>query len=343
VKGCAAAAVLLAGACSGGDAPGDDGPRAGLDFGNAADRNGAPESGSSAGFGNPGTASPAAGAPGGAGDGAMSLPAGALTADGQCLDCQVCSLVDLIIAVDGSGSMEEELEAMRDVVFPAFAERLPQISGGIDDFRVGTLDACPTPANFHARGAGGECSFEGGNVWIEGGSSSLQDEFRCVGDIYQDDIDCTGDNDDEQPASAAAAALELEFGSTANRGFSRDNALLVVIAITDEDEQPTSSAESAQEVHDRLVAAKGGNPNRIVFLGIAGGSDCSGAYGDADEAEKMKAITDLFAANGRGVFWDLCDGQLEDGLDLAFAVIESACNDLPPPPGSPPPYSMGPD
>lgn len=318
------------------------GRRDGVDFGNAAVGGRSAGSGSAAsmGFGN----APAAGnGAGGSSGNDAPRPINGLTVDGQCVDCEVCSLVDLIIAVDGSSSMEEELEAMRDVVFPAFAQRLPLISGGIDDFRVGTLDACPTPANFHTRGAGGECNFSGGHVWIEGSSSALEDEFRCVGDIYQGDITCTGENDEEQPASAAAAALEVEFGSTANRDFSRKTALLVVVAITDEDEQPTSSAESAQAVHDRLVAAKGGDPNRIVFLGIAGGSECSGVYGDAEEAEKMKEIADLFAANGRGVFWDLCNGKLEDGLDLAFAVIESACNDIPPPPDVPPPYSEGPD
>jgi hypothetical protein len=239
---------------------------------------------------------------------------------------EACRHLDLVISVDPSGSMGDELEAMRDDVFPAFATRLPQISGGLDDFRVATLDACPTPANFHTRGAGGECDFEGGNVWIESSSTTLEDEFACVGDIDRDN-DCTGSNDDEQPASAAATALEPPFLDGANAGFLRDDALLVIIAITDEDEQPTPDA-SAQQVYDRLLAVKG-DVRRMVFIGVGGGSDCNGVYGTADEAVKLRAITDLFIAEDRGVWKDLCVGNLEDGLDEAFAVIESACDELP--------------
>ena len=66
--------------------------------------------------------------------------------------------------------------------------------------------------------------------------------------------------------------------------------MLVVVAITDEDETPTSSAESAEEVHDRLVAAKGGDKERLVFLGIGGSEDCEGVYGDADEAEGFTTL-----------------------------------------------------
>jgi hypothetical protein len=263
---------------------------------------------------------------------------------GSCLDCDVCKHIDMIIAVDGSTSMTEELRAIRDEVFPAFADRLLTISGGIEDFRVGTLDACPNPANYHTRGNSGECNFEGGNPWIDSASSDMRDEFQCVGDIYQNDATgCTHDNDDEQPASAAAKSLEREFATGANAGFSRANSLLVVVAITDEDEQPTSSARSPRAVYDRIVAAKGGDPQRVVFLGIGGGSYCNGVYGSAEEAREMKAITDLFKANGHGVFWDLCEGKLEDGLEEAYKVIEAACNDLPPPPVEPPPYSDGPD
>lgn len=261
---------------------------------------------------------------------------------GGCVDCEVCKHIDMVIAVDGSSSMTEELQAMRDEVFPAFADRLLQISGGIDDFRVGTIDACPDPANYHTRGNAAECSFAGGKPWIDSASPNVRDEFECVGDIFQQDTNCSGQNDDEQPASAAAHSLETEFATGANAGFSRAQSLLIVVAITDEDEQPTSSAQSAQQVYERLVAAKGGDPARMVFLGIGGSQSCRGVYGDADEARKLKDVTSLFMQNGYGVFWDLCQGSLEDGLESAFTAIEAACNNLPPPPVVPPPFSDGP-
>lgn len=231
--------------------------------------------------------------------------------------------------------MTEELVAMRTDVFPAFAQRLRTLGQGLDDFRVGTIDACPDPANYHTRGVGGECGFVGGNVWIEHSSPNLDSEFACIGDLYTSDMNCSGSSDDEQPASAAAASLESPYLTGANAGFSRPEALLVVVAITDEDEQPTGAARTPQQVYDRLVAAKGGDVRRMVFLGIGGGSDCEGVYGSADDAVDLRAITDLFIAQGRGVWWDLCQGRLEDGLERAFVVIESACNDLPPMRGRP--------
>lgn len=241
-----------------------------------------------------------------------------------------CAHVDVVFALDNSGSMGEERSSMRDVVFPSFAEALLGIEG-VQDFRAGVLDACPLPANFHTRGAGGQCSFESGASWIESSSSDVVDEFSCVAEIADGDSECSGDNDDEQPASAAAAALELAAVDGPNAGFLRGDALLVVVAITDEDEQPVP-AEDPQQIHDRLVAAKGGNAKNVVFLGIGGKTSCEGVYGSAKEATTLQKLTDTFAADGRGIFWDLCAGNLEDGLTAALTTIEGACGEFVPEP-----------
>ncbi len=235
----------------------------------------------------------------------------------------VCKRADIVIAVDGSSSMTEELDAMRSIVFPAFAQRIRQLGMGLDDFRVATIDACPTPPTFHTQGNGGECNFQGGNPWIESSSTALDAEFACVGDLWAGDTQCSGENDDEQPATSAVAALAQ------TPGFRRDDALLIVIGITDEDEQPTNGDRAPEEIYANLAAAAGSDPRRMVFLGIGGSRQCDdGAYGGAIEASTLRAVTDLFAVHNRGVFWDLCEGHLEDGLDQAFQVIEAACDNL---------------
>ncbi len=250
--------------------------------------------------------------------------------DSETTVAESCRLVDVVIAVDGSGSMTEERRALRDTVFPAFAERLRSISKGLDNFRVATLDACPDPANFHTRGKSGECNFVGGDVWIDSASPNLVDEFSCVGNIYLDDANCSGDNDDEQPASTVAAALEPPYISGPNAGFLRDDALLIVVAITDEDEQPTGLAQTPQEIYQRLIDIKGGDVERMVFLGVGATSRCEGPYGSAYPATKLKRLTDLFIDVERGVWWDLCAGQMEDGLEQAFEIIEQACEEFDP-------------
>lgn len=238
-----------------------------------------------------------------------------------------CEHVDVVFALDNSSSMDEEKASMRDVVFPAFAQALLDIDG-IIDFRAAVMDACPLPATFHTRGAAGECSFQSGKAWMESTSTDLTGEFQCAADLYADDVECTGDSDDEQPASTVAAALEPPFSTAENAGFLRNDALLVVVAITDEDEQPVPR-QMPQQIHDRLVAAKG-DANNVVFLGIGGRRQCAGAYGDAEAAEDMQRLVDLFAADGRGFFWDLCEGHLEDGLTNALAAIEQACGEFVP-------------
>ena len=241
-----------------------------------------------------------------------------------------CRHIDVVLSVDDSSSMQEEMSALSNDVFPAFARRLLEISDArVDDFRVAVQDACPTPATYHTRGEGGDCGFASGKPWMVSGEANLEDKFRCVGAIDSSDYACTGNNDDEQPASAAAASFEDPARTGGNAGFLRSNALLVVVSITDEDEQPTPDADAAS-VAARLAAAKGGDMSKMVFLGIAGGRSCEGTYGHADDAVKMKAIAGEFAARGRGVFWDLCDGRLEDGLGAALQVIENACDDFEP-------------
>jgi hypothetical protein len=166
-------------------------------------------------------------------------------------------------------------------------------------------------------------------AWMESDSANLIEEFQCVGDIWDEDSTCTGNNDDEQPASSAAASFEEPWidPGMPNEGFLRDHALLIVIAITDEDEQPVPGADAAM-VYQRLIKAKGDDPKKMVFLGIGGSRDCEGPYGSADHAEKLQDITELFMDVDRGVFWDLCEGTLENGLTEAMSVIDTACREL---------------
>ncbi len=241
-----------------------------------------------------------------------------------------CRNIDLVFSIDNSSSMTEEQMAMGTKIFPAFAMKLQQLGGSFESFRVGTLDACPRPANFNTRGKGGACNFSSGKPWIDSKSTKLVQEFQCVGAIDSTGKTCTGNNDDEQPASTAAASLEAPAITGPNAGFLRKDAVLVVLAMTDEDEQPMyTTATSAKQVHDRILALKGNDPKMVVFLGIAGSKMCTGPYGTASDARTMKAITQMFVDKQRGVFWDLCAGSLDEGLGRAIDVIKLACNEAP--------------
>ena len=256
---------------------------------------------------------------------------------------EACKHLDIVIAVDPSGSMSEEKMALASEVFGGpngFANALIDISEGLEDYRVGTIDACPNPAIMHTQGVGGQCNFESGERWIVGtpvrAPADVISEFECVGDIWEGDIACDrGDDSDEQPALSLLASLTPPYIENENAGFLREDALLVVIGITDEDEELAGTGGGPNTVaglYDGLTAIKGG-VNNMVFVGIGGGapSGCDpGAYGSALYAEKLHQLTNRFIDEERGVWWDLCQGNLGDGLAAALEVIETACDEFDP-------------
>lgn len=64
---------------------------------------------------------------------------------------------------------------------------------------------------------------------------------------------------------------------------------------------------------------------------IAGGSSCEGPYGTADDAVRARELAGRFEAEGQGMFWDLCMGQLEVAFQTAIeGSVEAACQDFVP-------------
>ena len=253
-----------------------------------------------------------------------------------------CSKVDVVFAVDNSGSMSEEHDALRGPVFDSFPQQLLDINNGIEDFRLGVIDACPKPAWFHNWGASGACNFSTGANYMTSTSASLAAEFACVTDFsaqgYENMPDqCVDDgelaDDDEQPSLTAAEAVSAANLGGMNLDFVRDDAILFVVAMTDEDEE-FADVDSAQEIYNRLVAAKGGDVSSVVYLGIAGNSVCAGPYGTALDAVNAKQVASLFAADGQGLFWDLCQGDLETAFQTAIStLVDDTCQGFTPPEG----------
>lgn len=244
-----------------------------------------------------------------------------------------CKRVDVVLSIDNSSSMQEEIAALAGPVFDSFPQALLDVGNGLDDFQLAVIDACNNPPYLHDTGAGGACNYSTGANYMSSASPTLLDEYHCVTELTQTGYmgmpdQCSGDNDDEQPANTAADAVSPPAAAE-NAGFVRADAVLFVVAITDEDEQPVPD-QSAQEIMDKLVAAKGTVDN-VVFLGIGGGSGCEGPYGSADDAVRLREVATLFQAADRGLFWDLCQGDLEMAFQAALAVVDSACIEFDPP------------
>lgn len=248
-----------------------------------------------------------------------------------------CTKVDVVISVDNSSSMSEEIEALQGPVFDSFPETLLDINVGLDDFQLGLIDACPKPAALQDLGANGPCDYSTGRNYMVSTSPDLAAEFSCATELPfmsgwsgGDDTCDDGLDDDEQPALTTATVVSAPFVTDANDGFLRPDALLMLVALTDEDEALVDVAD-AQEIYDQIVAAKGGDVSRVAFMGVAGGSSCDGAYGSADDATVMQEVAALFEAQGRGMFWDLCQGQLDVGFQTFIeSVVDEACVDFVP-------------
>ena len=44
----------------------------------------------------------------------------------------------------------------------------------------------------------------------------------------------------------------------------------------------------------------------------------------------MEEVANLFAADGRGVFYDLCSGNVVPAFDMAIELVDSACDNFVP-------------
>ena len=267
------------------------------------------------------------------GDGGIKLDLG-LPPDGGLQD-KVCKKVDVILAVDNSGTMQEEIDVLRGPVFDSLPEMLLAVGDGLDDFHLAVIDGCPKPPHYHNWGKDGACNFSTGGNYMVSSSPALAEEFSCVTYLtsagYNGQLDTCVDagdlkDDDEQPALAAADSVTPGAIVAANSGFLRDDAVLWVIAITDEDEE--GYGPDAQGLAQQLIDAKGGDINDVVFLGVGGAQGCEGPYGSAQAANFLKQVTAQFEQADRGLFWDLCQGDLPAAFAATMPLVDAACVDF---------------
>jgi hypothetical protein len=333
------------GTSSGGDGgSGSDDGGSGDGGGGTSDDGGITETGSDggSGTGSSGTGSSGTGSSGTGSSGTGSSGTGSTTSSDS-----ACKHVDVVMALDRSWGTTEEIAALTtNAVFQLMTNELMDNAGtnGVDDFRLGIIDACPKPARYHNWGAvSGNCNFPGNpgvNYLVSTQGSPLDIAMaQCAAELedlvdngYNDQSDSCIDSgqygdDNEQPAFTAAASLS----EADNTDFLRDDAVLLMVALTNEDEEMLGLGShndpplAPQDIVDMIAAAKGGSIDNVVFLGIAGDGDCSGPYGDADDAPALRAVTQIFVDAGRGLFWNVCAGNLDDAMTQALALVDTVC------------------
>lgn len=270
-----------------------------------------------------------------------------------------CSAVDFLFVIDNSSSMLREQERLVEAV-PGFTASILSALPGISDVRVGVvdtdsypglgavdpLDGCPDGVDCsvcdYQLGAlltrpgsaidlAEDCQFATGEPWMDARLPSFADEFACAANVGIEG------NQVEQQAGALVEALSPAFlQGGCNDGFLRDEALLIVLLITDEeddnDEEPGpqgGSLDDPSDWHGAVLAAKGGEENNVVALGLFGGDplfdDCEqlGAGGSGAEASpRLTRFLDRFEVSFAG---SVCQDDYRAFFDDALNRVAQGC------------------
>jgi hypothetical protein len=286
-----------------------------------------------------------------------------------------CDKVDFLFIIDNSGSMLEEQNSLI-AAFPQFIATIQETVDEAQDYHIMVVDtdawvyaACPLLCGFpfpglvcegfecnvttpeecedvlgagvnHPRGndaSNTPCNFATGTRWMDSNEPDLTAAFSCAAQVG------TGSTDDpEKPMEAmVAAATEGTPAFTCNEGFFRDDAILVVTFVTDEDDAANDgSAGTVEGWRQALIAAKNGDPNAVVVLGL---------FGDGDTADPICTSFDSQSGNGaepsprlrqfteswgdKGFAGSICAPSYDQFFDQAVGIIDTTCDDFIPPAG----------
>ncbi|MEM6995472.1 MAG: hypothetical protein AAF721_33490 [Myxococcota bacterium] len=303
----------------------------------------------------------------GDGDAAFDVGAGADPDD----TTPGCKKVDFLFVVDDSGSMAGEQQNLL-ASFPGFIETIESTitahdyqvlvtntnAAGLDycatlcaapfipDCQglpcadVPVLDACDAAA-----GAGKvrdqnyqPCAFDTADRFLVDSQADMVGTFACVAEVG------VRGNGNEQQATALVEAVgaELTGPGGCNEGFLRDDAILVVTLITDEedgqsvegtDDDPGSPG-TPEQWRDAVVAAKSGDAEAVVVLGLVGDTDVEGGVcqplDGGEGAEPAPVLRQFVQAFPHHVLGSVCAPDYAPFFQAAVDVIDFACDEFDP-------------
>lgn len=263
-----------------------------------------------------------------------------------------CEAVDFLFVVDDSSSMSEHQQNLIANV-PAFVSGIEATLEQVDSFQVGVVATDPYSGN------PGQCILLGALVTStedQGPNSSnmvcgpyaegfnymtqaddLGEAFGCAAEVG------TMGNGFERPMEAMVETLgqSLDVPGGCNEGFLRDDALLVIVVITDEYDgpgdpeamnparDPPTSTGTPQTWYDAVVDAKGGIPQNATALVITNYDD--GPCPPADLGhDGMNLVEWVEQFGDNGFLGGICEPDYGPMFEDATAVIQTACDNFVP-------------
>lgn len=185
------------------------------------------------------------------------------------------------------------------------------------------------------QGSNVDCEFSSGARYVDSTEPDLAAAFQCVAQVGAGSWAPT-----ELPMEAMMQAVTPGTDAFAcNEGFLRDDAILVVTFITDEDDAPGDSMGTPGMWKQALVAAKNGDENAIVVVGLYGDNDqrdgiCEDLVGGNDGAQAAPRLRQFVQSFGeRGFSGSVCAPSYDPFFQEAVALIDTTCEQFIPPVG----------
>ena len=270
-----------------------------------------------------------------------------------------CDKVDFLFIVDNSISMEDQQQALI-TSFPGFIDAIQQTITAESDYHimVGDTDAwgrCDTangwngidpdhsscnnyietttfeecdrtlgagvvhPAGEHASNQ--PCTIYGGNRYTIEGEPDLATTFDCMARVGVAGLSS------ERPMDSLVATVSgaLNDAGGCNEGFLREDAILVVTFISDDPNY--EDAGTPQDWYDAVVAAKGGNAEAVVVLGLT--PNHTGCGGNPPNGSHWSEFIALWGTHGLEA--NVCDSDYSPFFSDAVAIIDETCDQFEPP------------
>ncbi len=272
-------------------------------------------------------------------------------------DAQVgCNKADILFVIDQSGSMQEEQAGLVASV-PGFIDTMLTQVENIQSLHIGVVSTGEFGFNSANGNDSGVCELGGALVTQTYGPDSSNAICGPYGNgkafmTDQDDLDTalpcaiqlgTGGSIRENHLDWTRAALseELNAPGACNDGFLRDDALLILVIISDEDDInlsggtiPSGSAGGPFEWFQDLQAIKGLETNVAVLsiVPLPAPSACDALLDPKDSgfyfvADRLIAFTEQFTYGDVG---DICAPEFSTFFADSVATIDAACEDFVP-------------
>lgn len=259
-----------------------------------------------------------------------------------------CTKVDLLFVVDNSESMMGEQENLIGS-FGGFIEAMRTTLVDAESYHVGVTT---TDSNF---GNAPNCRLDGALITeLQGENTSGStcgpyasgSSFMTESDALETAFPCaaqvgTGGIPFERPMDTMRAAISpaMVAPGACNDGFVRDDALLVIVVITDERDELSSdviqngSAGDPPDWFADVVARKGGVEENVVVLSLVGNpapNACPQNGAEHEGAETATRIIEFTQMFTHGTVGDVCAPSYAQFFADAIDVIDIACEGFTP-------------